>query len=47
MTEEELEERINDQIDKERINAGILSLEIKQMNEIKNERKERQWKKQE
>jgi len=32
-TEEELEERVNEQIDRERVKAAILSLEISQLRE--------------
>ena len=33
MTEEELEERITEQMDRERVKEAILSLEIKQLRE--------------
>ena len=37
-TEEELEQRVNDQIDSERVKASILSLEISKLKEVLKER---------
>lgn len=40
-TEEELEQRVNEQIDRERVKAAILSLEISQLRETLDKLNER------